>query len=41
MTAVTVFVQGRSAPYVMDIMATVEAIAREAPDFESVGQLLS
>lgn len=40
-TTLSVLLQGRSAPYVMDIMATVEAVAREAPDFESVGQLLS
>ncbi|KAK9821400.1 hypothetical protein WJX74_010211 [Apatococcus lobatus] len=32
---------GRSDPYVMDIMAIVEALARERPDFQPADQLLS
>lgn len=33
--------QGRSLPYEMDVMAAVEAIARERPDFQSASQLLN
>ena len=33
--------QGRSLPYEMDVMAAVEAIAREGPDFQSTSQLLN
>ncbi|KAK9821354.1 hypothetical protein WJX74_002395 [Apatococcus lobatus] len=32
---------GRSLPYEMDVMAAVEALARERPDFKSASQFLS